>query len=117
MSSAARTLMRGARYRLGLERRARVRYVSRNHEREIMSAKRTTAVCFLAVGMACTGETREPVRRVRDPAPRLPKTGEEIAPDGSVSANHERELRGAWVSTVNNGTWPSRTGLAEDAAK
>lgn len=30
---------------------------------------------------------------------------------------HERQLRGAWVSTVFNGTWPSKMGLSESAAK
>ena len=41
----------------------------------------------------------------------------EVHPDGTISVHHERELRGAWVSTVYNGTWPSRTGLTESAAK
>jgi uncharacterized lipoprotein YddW (UPF0748 family) len=36
--------------------------------------------------------------------------------DGAmVDVRHERELRGAWVSSVFNGTWPSRTGLSATA--
>jgi uncharacterized lipoprotein YddW (UPF0748 family) len=30
---------------------------------------------------------------------------------------HDRELRGAWISTVYNGTWPSRAGLTPAAAQ
>lgn len=40
------------------------------------------------------------------------------AGDGpSVSVEHQRELRGAWVSSVWNGSWPSRTGLSESASR
>jgi len=41
----------------------------------------------------------------------------DAAPDDSVAVGHERELRGAWISTVFNGTWPSTTGLSEGASK
>jgi uncharacterized lipoprotein YddW (UPF0748 family) len=30
---------------------------------------------------------------------------------------HNRELRGAWIATVGNTTWPSKTGLAPDESK
>jgi uncharacterized lipoprotein YddW (UPF0748 family) len=44
-----------------------------------------------------------------------------IAPDAPVRerqmVSHERQLRGAWISTVFNGTWPSKTGLTEAEAK
>jgi uncharacterized lipoprotein YddW (UPF0748 family) len=30
---------------------------------------------------------------------------------------HERELRGAWIATVGNATWPSKTGLDPAASK
>jgi uncharacterized lipoprotein YddW (UPF0748 family) len=43
--------------------------------------------------------------------------GEETAADEGVAVSHTRELRGAWISTVYNGTWPSQTGLTEAAAK
>ncbi|MFN6567823.1 glycoside hydrolase family 10 protein [Dendronalium sp. ChiSLP03b] len=32
-------------------------------------------------------------------------------PPGTVKLSHQREFRGAWVSTVWNGDWPSKTGL------
>jgi uncharacterized lipoprotein YddW (UPF0748 family) len=39
-------------------------------------------------------------------------------PEGPVNdVSHRRELRGAWISSVFNGTWPSATGLSESAAK
>jgi uncharacterized lipoprotein YddW (UPF0748 family) len=37
--------------------------------------------------------------------------------DGTTTALHDRELRGAWIATVGNTTWPSKTGLLPDAAK
>jgi len=41
-----------------------------------------------------------------------------LSPDEvTVAVSHDREIRGAWVSTVHNGTWPSRTGLSQQAAK
>src|SRR5688572_16981792 len=39
------------------------------------------------------------------------------AADGSILLSHDRELRGAWISTVYNGTWPSKTGLTEAVQK
>ena len=39
------------------------------------------------------------------------------APPGSVVVGHRRELRGAWISSVFNGTWPSRSGLAPSIAQ
>ncbi len=50
--------------------------------------------------------------------PAVPTPGADAsAPDTSVAVSHDRELRGAWISTVNNGVWPSATGLTEAAAK
>src|SRR4051812_9329688 len=34
-----------------------------------------------------------------------------------VKVAHDRELRGAWISTVFNGTWPSKAGLSQSAAQ
>ena len=34
-----------------------------------------------------------------------------------VTVGHVRELRGAWVASVFNLTWPSRTGLSESASR
>jgi len=48
-------------------------------------------------------------------APPVRPSAEELPPVNDVA--HRRELRGAWISTVFNGTWPSATGLAEEAAK
>lgn len=44
-----------------------------------------------------------------------PTSDASTAPRMAVS--HDRQLRGAWISTVFNGTWPSKTGLSEAAAK
>lgn len=41
-------------------------------------------------------------------------------PDGGPAplvVGHTRELRGAWVASVYNLTWPSRTGLSESASR
>lgn len=35
----------------------------------------------------------------------------------AVTVGHARELRGAWVATVFNLTWPSRTGLTQAASR
>jgi uncharacterized lipoprotein YddW (UPF0748 family) len=43
------------------------------------------------------------------PEPTTPVPGDEV--------RHRRELRGAWISSVFNGTWPSAVGLTESAAK
>ncbi|MBH8552172.1 family 10 glycosylhydrolase [Nostocaceae cyanobacterium CENA357] len=32
-------------------------------------------------------------------------------PSGSIKVSHQREFRGAWVTTVWNSDWPSKTGL------
>lgn len=40
-----------------------------------------------------------------------------MPPPGSVAVSHRRELRGAWISSVHNGTWPSAPGLTEADAK
>jgi uncharacterized lipoprotein YddW (UPF0748 family) len=57
-----------------------------------------------------------PARQEDGPVRAAPKPGE-VHPDGSVVVAHDRELRGAWISTVWNGTWPSKTGLAPEVAK
>jgi uncharacterized lipoprotein YddW (UPF0748 family) len=57
------------------------------------------------------GERETPV-----PAEPAPKP-DGLPIDTSVAVGHERELRGAWISTVYNGTWPSRTGLSATEAK
>jgi uncharacterized lipoprotein YddW (UPF0748 family) len=52
------------------------------------------------------------------PRPAEPTAGPDAStPDEGVVVAHDRELRGAWISTVYNGTWPSETGLSMQAAK
>ena len=48
--------------------------------------------------------------------PSGPPTGT-VTADGSIVVGHTRQLRGAWIATVSNSTWPSATGLSEDDAK
>ena len=82
------------------------------------------AVCAAAFGSACAAED-EPAAA---PPPVTTPSDEGGAPaiDGGpgdasaverMAVSHERQLRGAWISTVFNGTWPSKTGLSETAAK
>jgi uncharacterized lipoprotein YddW (UPF0748 family) len=68
------------------------------------------------------GETARPapvdVDPSGDPAPAPPPTTTPPDPaPGTVVVSHDRELRGAWISTVYNGTWPSKTGLSKQAAQ
>ena len=79
-----------------------------------------------ALGGACGGliDTRD-----ADPAPPSAPTDNATIPDDAaaptapdaapitVTVGHVRELRGVWISTVNNGTWPSKTALGASAAK
>ncbi|MBX3222966.1 MAG: family 10 glycosylhydrolase [Labilithrix sp.] len=58
-----------------------------------------------------------PEGREHEPRPAAPTPGPDVPIDTSVVVAHDRELRGAWISTVYNGTWPSRTGLTAVAAK
>ncbi|MDF2692416.1 MAG: putative glycoside hydrolase, partial [Labilithrix sp.] len=80
-------------------------------------------VLSLAVGACAVEDAADPAasppapRRDEPPVPATPSPGVEPPVDTSVVVGHERELRGAWISTVYNGTWPSRTGLAAAAAK
>ncbi len=75
-----------------------------------------TALGLVAVGAACgADESRSP------PGPFGPRAVVAAPgtrnPDGSINVRHERELRGAWISTVYNGTWPSKPGLSPADAK
>ncbi len=51
------------------------------------------------------------------PAARPDEPGEPAEAGEHAAVAHERELRGAWISTVYNGTWPSKTGLSPAAAQ
>lgn len=91
-----------------------------------MRALRALLISLAVAGMpACASETFEtaspeppPVEPQPDPAPSpAPGPGTEPAPPAPVAVAHERELRGAWISTVYNGTWPSKTGLTMAAAQ
>ncbi len=71
---------------------------------------------------ACAAETDEapPADIVPPPVdspPEEKKPDDPPPPDEGVAVAHDRELRGAWISTVFNGTWPSKTGLSEADAK
>jgi uncharacterized lipoprotein YddW (UPF0748 family) len=68
-----------------------------------------TRAAVLLVLVACASDV--------DPSTEAPIVPPEpdIGPVNDVS--HPRELRGAWISSVFNGTWPSATGLGESAAK
>jgi uncharacterized lipoprotein YddW (UPF0748 family) len=41
----------------------------------------------------------------------------ELEPNAEVEVSHEREVRGVWVPTVFNISWPSRSGLTAQAQK
>lgn len=81
----------------------------------------------LALVTACAEEDASPVNGEAspgehdgDPAPGAPPAtpaGPDAPDDRSVAVSHARELRGAWISTVYNGTWPSKTGLTPADAK
>ncbi len=74
---------------------------------------------------ACAADDQSAARagQVSERAPDPPPPGSTTPSDPpdpvdrSVVVSHERELRGAWISTVYNGTWPSKTGLTPAAAK
>jgi len=74
-------------------------------------------VCALA--SACGGDdaTEAPSG---DPGPGpadAQKPPEGDPPRAQVSVGHDREMRGAWVATVNNSTWPSKPGLTPAASQ
>src|SRR6185295_10903933 len=73
-------------------------------------------VCALTA--ACGGDdASEPPPG--DPAPAPSDAGPSTPDDpprAQVSVGHDREMRGAWVATVNNSTWPSKTGLTPAAS-
>lgn len=74
---------------------------------------------------ACGADATEPppTERPTDAAPppttTLPATDPTPSPEQgpTVAVAHERELRGAWISSVWNGTWPSKSGLTKEAAQ
>lgn len=83
-----------------------------------MRALLSSSIVLLA---ACAAEDVAPA-----PAPAAEEAAPPARPDAPPSTppagehamlSHERELRGAWIATVYNGTWPSKTGLAPAAAK
>lgn len=77
---------------------------------------------LMALGSALGG--CEVSASVTDPGPpREDAPTEAQVPEGppegprTEAVSHTRELRGAWVSSVYNGTWPSATGLSVEAAQ
>lgn len=90
----------------------------------VSGVMRSRSLAALLVGLsACAVEASEPPGASDAPEPRRPPTEAPPIPeappaeDGTVALSHARELRGAWISVVYNGTWPSKTGLTEAAAK
>ena len=84
------------------------------------------SVLLLATGLALTACAEEddpaassPELPPAEPSGQQPSVPPPPAPaaDESVVVGHDRELRGAWISTVYNGTWPSKTGLDAATAK
>ena len=83
-------------------------------------------IASAALGCACGGgliaDAEPPPNPPPDSAPiasedaAAPVAATDAAP-GTVTVGHLRELRGAWISTVYNGTWPTTTGLAASAAQ
>lgn len=79
-------------------------------------------VAGLSLAGACATEDAAPTSRFV-PDRRDGGAAADGAVDGGgdveegVVVGHERELRGAWISTVFNGTWPSAQGLSPDAAR
>lgn len=69
----------------------------------------------LLLASACV--RKPPVVPVPEPAPPEPQAAPEPQAPVLVSVSHVRELRGAWIATVDNINWPSAPGLPPDAAK
>lgn len=71
--------------------------------------------------VGCGGDLAQRDGGVRDARVDRNDAGSDAGPrDGGpslVHVEHPRELRAAWVATVFNLTWPSRTGLSESAAR
>jgi len=90
--------------------------------------KLRTALLALTVGAAACGSDPSGASEMpgdaeapdSSPPSRAPDAGaaeDSSPPSPVVAVAHERELRGAWISTVYNGTWPSKTGLTKEAAQ
>jgi uncharacterized lipoprotein YddW (UPF0748 family) len=74
-------------------------------------------VGVLAVLAACGAAADSAQPDGSEPSP-LPGPAQPADPgDGSIVVSHERELRGAWISTVGNDVWPSAPGLSPEAAQ
>ncbi|HLT11026.1 MAG TPA: family 10 glycosylhydrolase [Micromonosporaceae bacterium] len=77
------------------------------------------ALVVLLVVVGTLVEEREP----RPPADLTADGGDRYAPAGAdgrcgtVPTNAPRELRGMWLTTVNNIDWPSKRGLAKEAVQ
>jgi uncharacterized lipoprotein YddW (UPF0748 family) len=83
-----------------------------------------SVVCAAAFGAACAAEDEPAEAPAVEPGVERDAGAPSDAgraPDTSdierVTVGHDRQLRGAWISTVYNGTWPSNTGLTEATAK
>ncbi|MBX3191086.1 MAG: family 10 glycosylhydrolase [Labilithrix sp.] len=80
-------------------------------------------VVLASISMACAAETGAE-HPTDDVEPRIPAEPRSPAPDPgpapgneAVAVGHDREIRGAWISSVYNGTWPSKTGLTKEASQ
>lgn len=93
----------------------------------LSSAKTVTArglsllsIACVILGVACASDDEQDADGQPGNSPPIGPANpspQEPAADGSIVVSHDRELRGAWISTVYNGTWPSKTGLTEAAQK
>lgn len=81
-----------------------------------LGAALVAAIGFFACSAADTPTSAPASGETPTPADPTPGPAGD-ASDDSVVVAHDRELRGAWISTVYNGVWPSETGLSMDAAK
>ena len=81
-----------------------------------MFAQRLVVLACVAL-TACAVESAAPAGEAPLPGDDAGSPPPAAAGGETIAVAHDRELRGAWVSTVFNGTWPSRTGLAPAAAQ
>ncbi len=83
----------------------------------LVSTSLSVVACAAEVGDSRPADGAEAAAEATPPGTTPPVDPPDDPKDGSIVVTHERQLRGAWISTVYNGTWPSRTGLTPAAAK
>lgn len=80
----------------------------------VLSVNLALAAC--GADEAGPSTTAPPAPTDQPPVTPPPDAGTPVVDDGVV-VSHNRQTRGAWISTVYNGTWPSATGLSAADAK